>query len=565
MKVDLLVRNAVIVTVDDATPRAHALAVHRGRVFALDPDGVSAHAEIDAQGAAVVPGFGDAHNHMAWFGASLDEVDLAGLTDLRALYDRVAQRAAALAPDAFVIGSGYDDTAIGGHPHRRELDRAAGGRPVVLKHRSGHVTTVNSTVLDRIGVLDGSAVVPEGGVVVRDEAGEPTGTLEEQAQNLVSALLVPYATDDLARAVGNAAAVYAAEGLTHVTECGIGGGWIGRSPRELAAYQQARDAGTLTVRVQLMPASDALHPVAGHASDPGGIGLDLGVRTGFGDDRLRIGPMKIFTDGSLVARTAAMREPFCDRHGHGYLQEDPEVLRSRILGAHATGWRVAAHAIGDRAIDLALDAFEEMLRAHPRPGARPRIEHAAVTSPEQVARMARLGVTPVPQPRFLYEIGDTMVEAVGPDRAAALYRHASFLRAGLRVPGSSDRPVAAGAPLLGMQSMVQRMSASGAVIGPDDRVDAATALRAYTLDAAWIAGEERERGSLTPGKLADFVLLSDDVTAVAPERIGEVEVLATFVGGRCVHGAEQVGAEQVGAEVGAEKVGAEEPDHNQEE
>jgi predicted amidohydrolase YtcJ len=543
MEIDLIVRNAAIVTMDDQRPRAHTLAVHHGRVLALDPDGLRGRTEIDAQGAALVPGFGDAHNHMAWFGSSLEEVDLSGLTDLVTLYNRVAERAATLAPDAFVIGAGYDDTAIGGHPHRRVLDRAAGGRPVVLKHRSGHVTTVNTPVLARIGVLDGTAVVPEGGVVVRDDDG-PTGTLEEQAQNLAGALLVPYATDDLARAIGNASAVYAAEGLTHVTECGIGGGWVGRSPRELTAYQQARDAGTLTVRVQLMPVADVLHPVAGHASDPDGIGLDLGVRTGFGDDRLRIGPMKIFTDGSLVARTAAMRDPFCDRHGHGYLQDDPELLRSRILGAHAAGWRIAAHAIGDRAIDLALDAFAEMQRAHPRPDIRPRIEHAAVTTPEQIARMAELGVTPVPQMRFLYEIGDTMAAAVGPDRATGLYRHASFLRAGLRVPGSSDRPVAAGAPLLGMQSMVQRRSATGATIGPDERVDAATALRAYTLDAAWIAGEERERGSLTPGKLADFVLLTDDVTAVGPDRIGDVGVVATVVAGRCVHGAEKLGFDQ---------------------
>jgi predicted amidohydrolase YtcJ len=216
-------------------------------------------------------------------------------------------------------------------------------------------------------------------------------------------------------------------------------------------------------------------------------------------------------------------------------------MRSRILGAHAAGWRIAAHAIGDRAIDLALDVFAEMQRAHPRSDARPRIEHAAVTTPEQIARMAQLGITPVPQARFLYEIGDTMAAAVGPDRTTWLYRHASFLRAGLRVPGSSDRPVASGAPLLGMQSMVQRLSSSGLLIGPDERVDATTALRAYTLDAAWIAGEEHERGSLTPGKLADFVLLTDDITAMSPDGMGATGVIATFVGGLCTHGGAELG------------------------
>ena len=535
-EVDLLVRNASILTMDDQRPSAHTLAVHHGRVFALDEAGLRGRVEIDAQGATVVPGFGDAHNHMAWFGQSLSSVDLTGLDQLGELYDRVAERARTLPPDAFVMGAGYDDTAIGGHPHRRALDKAAGGRPVVLRHRSGHVTTVNSPVLEQLGVLDGSAEVPTGGVVVRDEHGDPTGTLEEQAQNLVNPLLVPYPTGELAEAIGRASAVYAAEGLTHVTECGIGGGWVGRTPVELAAYQRARDAGTLTVRVQLMPVADALHPLSAHPEDNLNRGLDLGLCTGFGDDRLRIGPMKIFMDGSLVARTAAMLAPFCDRHSHGYLQDDPELLRTQILDAHASGWRVAAHAIGDAAIDLALDVFAEAQRRHPRPDARPRIEHAAVTNPAQISRMAELGVTPVPQARFLYELGDTMAAAIGPDRAAGLYRHAAFLRAGLRVPGSSDRPVAAGAPLLGIQSMVQRLTSGGAVLGPDERVDVLTALRAYTVDAAWIAGEEHSRGTLTPGKLADFVLLGDDITTIHADQIGSTEVIATFLGGTCVHG-----------------------------
>jgi predicted amidohydrolase YtcJ len=555
MKVDLLIRDANILTVDEERPRARTLAVHHGRVLALDEPDVRADTEVDAQCATLVPGFGDAHNHMAWFGQSLDEIDLTGLTTLDQLYQRVADRAATLPAGTYVTGAGYDDTAIGGHPHRAALDTAAGGRPVVLRHRSGHVTTVNSPVLDRIGVLDRTAQVPDGGVVVRDEYGEPTGTLEEQAQHLVNELLVPYSMADLARAVGQASAVYAAEGLTHVTECGIGAGWVGRSPLELAAYQQARESGALRVRVALMPTTDALHPLAGHVEDVMRLGLDLGMRTGFGDEWLRLGPVKIFLDGSLVARTAAMLEPFSDRlpgspggdrHSHGYLQDDPELMRARMLAAHAGGWRIAAHAIGDRAIDLALEVFAEAQRRHPRPDPRHRIEHAAVTSVQQVARMAELGVTPVPQPRFLFEIGDTMADAVGPDRADRLYRHATFLRAGLRVPGSSDRPVAAGAPLLGMQSMVQRLTSAGTVLGPDERVDAHTALRAYTRDAAWIAGEEHLRGSLRPGKQADFVLLGDDPTAVPADRIGAIAVLGTVVAGQCTHGDPSLGLPSLG-------------------
>lgn len=537
MLVDLLVRNADIITLDPQQPRARSVAVHHGRVLALDADdAVTAVRTLDADGATVTPGFGDAHNHMAWFGLGLDEVDLGSVHDLEDLYARVAERAATLPEGAFVTGSGYDHTRIGGHPHRRDLDRVADGRPVWLKHRSGHVCAVSTEVLRRTGLLDGTARVPEGGLVPHDADG-PTGVLEEQAQNLVVDLVVPYPVETLSAAVARASRVYAGEGLTHVTEAGIGRGWVGRSPQELAAYQLARETGELAVRVQLMPTVAALRPLDGHDDDAMRFGLDLGVRTGFGDDWLRIGPTKIWLDGSLVARTAAVHEPFCDHgRGQGYFQDDPDLMRARMLQAHRGGWRVAAHAIGDRAVDLALDTFEEAQKLLPRPDARHRIEHAGVTSADQVARMAELGVVPVPQHRFLHEIGDTMVAALGPERRGHLYRHASFLHAGLRVPGSSDRPVVMGAPLAGMQSMVERLSSGGDLIGASERVDAETALRAYTLDAAWAAGEEDRRGSLTPGKLADFVLLGDDVTAVPSSRIGATEVVATFAGGVCTHG-----------------------------
>jgi predicted amidohydrolase YtcJ len=402
------------------------------------------------------------------------------------------------------------------------------------------VCAVSTEVLDRVGVLDQTADVPAGGVVVRDADG-PTGVLEEQAQNMVVGLVTPYPMDVLDSAVARASQVYAAEGLTHVTEAGIGHGWLGKSPVELAAYQAARERGELRVRVQLMPTVSALHELRGHEDDAMRLGLDLGVRTGFGDDWLRLGPMKIWLDGSLIARTAAVDEPFCDcGHGSGYLQDDAEVMREQLLAAHRGGWRIAAHAIGDRAVDLALDTFEEAQRRDPRPDVRHRIEHAGITRPEQVERMARLGVTPVPQHRFLHDIGDTMLAAVGPGREPYLYRHAKLLAAGIRVPGSSDRPVAEGAPLAGMQSMVERLSSTGVRIGADERVDAMTALRAYTIDSAWVAGEEHTRGSLEPGKLADFVLLERDITAIPSGDIASTPVIATVAGGELTHGEEAV-------------------------
>ena len=200
----------------------------------------------------------------------------------------------------------------------------------------------------------------DGGRVTVDATGRPTGLIEERAQELVGNLTRPYPLATLTDAVAAAGARYLAEGITSVTEAGVGGGWVGQSPVELAAYVAARDQGRLHVRVELMVVSDAFHPVGAHPSDGIETGIDLGLRTGFGDDWLRLGPMKVFTDGSLVGRTAAMSAPFDGEPGNsGYLQGDADQLTEMIIAAHQAGWRVAAHAIGDRAIDLALDAFAD--------------------------------------------------------------------------------------------------------------------------------------------------------------------------------------------------------------
>ncbi|MEU6643186.1 amidohydrolase [Saccharomonospora sp. NPDC046836] len=531
---DLLLRDVRALTMTGERPRANTVGVLHGRIVGVDDEvaGLAAHQVVDGDGAVLIPGFADAHNHMVWYGLSLAELDLSVCRTPEELYDTVAARAAGLPADGWVIGSGYDDFVLGGHPDRAALDSAGGGRPVWLKHRSAHMCVVSSAILAQAGVLDGSATVPKGGVIARDDDGAPTGLLAEQAQQLVDALVKPYPVEELVAAIERAARVYVTEGLTHVTEAGIGGGWIGHSPAEAAAYQLARQRGLLPLRVELMPASEVLHPVHEDA-----FGLDLGLRSGFGDDFLRIGPMKIFTDGALSSRTAAVTEPFCGHGGDGVLGDDPEVLRARMLAAHRGGWRIAAHAIGDRAIDLTLDVLEQAQRELPRPDVRHRIEHAAMVRPDQLERMVALGVVPVPQARFLYEIGDTMAEAIGEHRVPWLYRHKSFVDAGLRVPGSSDRPcVSAGAPLLGIRSMLERTTKAGAVLSPDESVDAEEALRAYTTHSAYAAHQENERGRIAAGAFADLVLLDDDPTTVPSSRIGDLEVLATFVAGRAVHG-----------------------------
>jgi predicted amidohydrolase YtcJ len=538
---DLLLVNANVRTMDPGRPRATAVAVAGGKIVGVgdDPSELAGGARpgnvIDLKGATLIPGFHDAHNHMAGFGLSRTELDLR-VDSLEELYARVAARAAATPAGEWIIGAGYDQTRTGAHPHRDALDQVAPDHRVWLKHTSSHMCVVNSRVLGDLGI-DAAAPPVDGGRVVTDAGGRPAGLMEERAQELVGNLTRPYPLGTLTDAVAAAGERYLREGLTSVTEAGVGGGWIGQSPVELAAYVAAREQGRLHVRVELMVISDAFRALAAHPSDGIETGIDLGLRTGFGDDWLRLGPMKIFTDGSLVGRTAAMSAPYDgdpgdgDSSNSGYLQADPDRLVAQIIAAHQAGWRVAAHAIGDRAIDLALDAFEAAAAKYPRRDPRHRIEHFAAARPDQVARVAALGVIPVGQGRFATEIGDGMLASVGRGRHSWLYRQRSVLDAGVVLPGSSDRPVVTGTPLLGIHDMVNRRTASGAPFNAAEAVTPEEALRAYTWGSAYASKAEHVKGSIEAGKLADLAVLSEDPVAVSPDRIAGLEVLATIVDG----------------------------------
>ena len=544
MRLDLVLDNASVVTCDPTRPRAGSIGILADRIVAVDAVGglsdVAADRRIDLGGAAVVPGFNDAHNHMQAYGAGLGMVPLqpSVARSVPDIVAAVAARAAEVPPGSWILGTGYDHNRLAErrHPTRHELDPVSADHPVALLHTSGHFTTVNTAAMRLAGV--GSVDVPTGGVVTVDADGVPTGLLEEQAQTLVRRLLQPRSLGQLAADISAASDRYLAEGITSCQEAGVGGILGASEPLEVAAYQRAVAAGGLRVRVTLMPSVDVLHGAEHHADDDDPFVLDLGLHTGFGGERLRFGPVKIFADGSLMGRTAAMFEPFEGEPGNaGYFQMDEQRLHSLILRAHRSGWQVATHAIGDRAVASVLDAYEAALRQHPRDDHRHRIEHCGVCRPEDVERIARLGVVPVPQARFISEIGDGMLGAIGERRAEDCYRQRSFLAAGAVVPGSSDRPVVQGAPLLGIHDLVNQRTASGRPFNPQEALTAQEALSAYTVGSAFAAFEERRKGSVEPGKLADLVVLDRDVTAIDPEGIGETRVLATMVGGTFEHDA----------------------------
>ena len=541
MRLDLIIRNARILTVDPSRPRASTLGIWDGRIIGLDEemDGLGARAELDLDGAVVAPGFHDAHCHTTSFGLSLVSLGLQDRTGIEAVLDAVAAHASGLGPDDWVIGFGLGTGVSAGEvPHRDELDRAGGGRPVWLTHWSGHSCVVSSAVLHAVGITGASAPGDRGRVVV-DHAGRPTGLIEEAAMDLVKDHVGPSSIELLARAIDRATSHYLTEGITGFTDAGIGCPGIDHSPVELAAYLLARDTGRLRTRAQVMAHDELFHPLVAHRDDGIATGLDLGIHTGFGDEWLSLGAMKIWVDGSGLGHTAATTGR--DGSVRGAFDNDPAILRQSIIDGHRAGWQVAAHAIGDAAVDLVLDALDEAERGGPFPARggtvpRHRIEHGVRIRTDQIGRLARSGMSVVAQPCFIDDFGDPLLQRYeGRSGVGDFFRMRSLTTAGVSVVGSSDRPVSAGSPLRAMQQMVQRSTADGSVFGADERLTPGEALASYTVAGARADHAEDRWGSLAPRLAADLVVLDDDPTTVDPTRIGGIGVVATVLGGRAAH------------------------------
>ncbi|MGH4024502.1 MAG: amidohydrolase [Pseudonocardiaceae bacterium] len=519
---------------DPARPRARAVGIWRGWIAGLDEEIIDLPAArvVDLHGATVLPGFIDAHTHLCWAGLAARTPQVPEGAGIHQVLEVIRAAADRTSGGGWVEVAGYDLRPVDRALTVADLDAISTSRPIYVQDRSGHACVVNSAVLDRLPERYRTPGTPG---VRLDQHGRPNGGLAEAAQLAARQLRLPYSADELEQAIEFSGRQCLAEGVTLCAEAGVGGGLIGHSPVEVAAYQRALEHDRLPIRVQLMVASEVLHPVGAHPADGIARGLDLGLCTGIGSDRLSIGALKVFLDGGMMARTAALTSPYCNVDGCGQLQDDPEELRRIVLDAHIAGWQLAMHAIGDRAVDLALDAVETAQRSHPRPHVRHRIEHCGLVRPDQLDRLAAAGVVAVVQPSFLWAYGDDYAAAMGPDRAPWMYRGSAFLGRGIPMAGSTDRPVGCGAPLRAVQFMVQRASSGGQLIGPDEAVTVDQALAAFTLGGAYACRREHLQGSVTPGKLADLVVLGEDPGKVEVSRIAQVDVLATYVGGRPVY------------------------------
>lgn len=510
---------------------AAAVAVQGERILAVGaaPE-VLAHRGprtevVDLRGRTLLCGFVDAHLHLATHGTNQMGVcckhpEVRSIGDIQS---RIAARAARQAPGTWVRGWGYNQMKLaeGRHPNRWDLDQAAPDHPVVLVRTDYHTAVFNSRALAVLGIGDDDPD-PPGGAYER-VGGVISGVAMEQAY-MAHADTCGYSDAELAAAVGLASQDLVRRGITSVHDMG------GAGRRNFGAFQAAIRAGTCAVRIWAVLWSfydDArLHEAF----------FGTGLLDGFGDNRLKLGSFKIMIDGSSSGPTAATRQPYAvDPAQSGILHMPPEVAVERIVAAHARGFNCTAHAVGDRAIDILLTAYEEAQRRHPRPGARHRIEHCVMAAPDLRERMKKLGVVPVPQPTWFHEFGDGYLKNYGPERVAWFKPLRSWLEDGLIPALSTDCPVTWPDPFLNLYTALTRETAAGAVAPGREQVTLAEALWMYTYGGAHAAGEEAEKGTVEPGKLADLVVLDRDLFQVRGAELKQVQVDMTVIGGRIVH------------------------------
>lgn len=526
---DLLLTNATVVSLRPSRspePAAQAIAIDGERIVWVGSDAEarqlgSVRQTVDLAGATVLPGFADAHNHLILLGHWLGQVDCSpsAVRSMPELVAAIARRTTTTPADAWIEGRGYDDTRLAEHRHptRSDLDAAVRDHPVLIRHVSGHMSVVNSRGLELAGIGRDSPD-PVGGRIDRDpRTGEPTGLLQEAAQSLLPVPFAPQQHAELVTALRSGGRAFLEAGVTSSHEAGIFG------PPELAAFQEAWRDRWLAQRTYLMFRIDFVPWIE-----------SMGLHGGFGDAWLRFGAIKLVSDGSLIGRTAAVSEPFL--HGDrasdtGLLSIPPDALHELIWRGHRLGWQMAIHAIGDRAIETVLDGYRLAQHRLPRPDPRHRIEHCGILRPDLIERIRDQAVIPVSQPTFIRDFGDNFLVHLGRARCQLTYPLQSLLAAGIPVAGGSDSPVSTFEPLVGIQAAVTERTADGADFAPAERLTVEAALRMYTTNAAHAAFEERDKGTIEPGKLADLVVLGQDPRAVAPETIASIPILATMVGG----------------------------------
>lgn len=529
----VLIHGGRIFTATGATPWTEALVIQGARIVGVGPldeltERFPGTSMLDVGGRTVLPGLIDTHNHFLATGESLSSVDArypgtASIDDLVRVLAEVAERTPA---GEWITAFGFDDAKYERVLTRWDLDRAGTAHPIRVHHVSGHHVFVNSAALDRSGVGEDTPD-PQGGRLVRGADGRLTGLCLDAAMNLILPVAVDIGSHgpnfhtvttvgESVAHVERAGRAFLEAGLTTVCDAQV-------TARELVAYREARRQGTLGVRTVCMPLSHQLDEF-----------LSVGLAGPFGDDRLSLGAMKFYADGSLIGGTASFVEPYGENgEFEGSMYWSPDELLEMIVAAHMGGWQVGVHVQGDRAMATVLDALEAAVRAAPRDH-RHRLEHAGYATPELIERIARLGALTINQPNYLHDSGDEFLARLR-ERAHGLQPLRDELDAGITVVLSSDSDVTSYRPLDTIRSAIVRRTRTGADIGASQALTLEEALHAHTISAAYALRMEDRIGSIEVGKLADIVVVDGDLASTDPDEISSLGIWLTLLDGRVEH------------------------------
>jgi len=534
---DLILTNATVLTTDAKNSQAEAVAVYGGKIGAVgsasDIDGLADRRTkvIDLKGRTVLPGLTDPHVHFADGGAAmmhrLDCRDFySNVRSIPQILEKIHEQAASQAPGSWVIahGSPMQDFRMpeGRFPNRQELDSAAPDNPVSINF-GAHITIANSKALEQAGIKSDTAA-PAGGAIELDHNNEPTGKLVERAQYIVRKVIPEYSYDQMKAGVMFSAERCLSRGITNIHD-------IVTNQEAIRAYQELVDEERLPIRVSL------LIRVIEAAIQKESL-LNLGIKTGFGDNWLRIGGVKMSIDGGITGHVAKFYEPYVDDPCHeGLIRIEQDELDETVTAYHNAGHRVCIHAIGDEAMDMALKSLDQAIAANPRADHRHRIEHLGnwLVNDERLDLIKRNNLLPVPNIPFMHYIWDSLVACIGEERLVDSFNIRTMLDAGLQITSGSDGP--AYWPLDSIRDLgtcVARKTWTGTIVGADQAISVDEAIRMFTLNAAYNAFEEKIKGSIEIGKIADFAILAEDPHNVEPDRIKDIPVDMTIVDGKMV-------------------------------
>jgi predicted amidohydrolase YtcJ len=528
---DLVILHGHVWTVDHDHPQAEAIAIHGSHILAVGSDAEIAKwigpttKKIDAQGKTVLPGFIDAHVHFSSGGGEISGVQLRDATTPKEFARRIAEHAKKLPSGEWMLGGTWDHELWGGTPLPLHdwIDATTADTPVFVSRYDGHMALANALAL-RLAGITRETKDPPGGSIVRDKDGNPTGLLKDAAMGLVYRVIPAPSEEQLLRMIHAGMAEARRFGVTSVHDIS--------STEDVRAYQILAARGELTLRIYCIT---PLPQWQGPAT--------AGIRAGFGNDWIHLGALKGFADGSLGSTTALFEQPFNDAPETSGLPNEmmlPEGnMLKMALGADKAGLQLAVHAIGDKANRIMLDVYTEVAKQNgQRSDRRWRIEHAQHLRPDDFQRFAQLGVIASVQPYHAIDDGRWAEKRIGHERARTTYAFRTFLDSGVRLALGTDWTVAPLNPMLTLYAAVTRATLDGRNPNgwfPEQKLTLKEAIEAYTMGSAYAEFREKEKGSLTPGKLADVVVLDSDLFALAPEKIKDASVQYTIVGGKVVY------------------------------